>query len=64
MAETHPTQINAALPNPRADMEALDELERTLFSLGYALGEIGSLGPVIDPPKATAQRGEAMASLQ
>lgn len=58
-----PTKINAALPNPRADMEALDALERRLFSLGYALGEIGSLGPVIDPPKATEERGEAMADL-
>ena len=64
MPETNPTQLNAALPNPRADMEALDSLERTLFSLGYAMGEIGSLGPVIDPPKATEERGYAMAALQ
>ena len=64
MAETDPTQINAALSNPRADMEALDDLERRLFSLRYAMAEIGSLGPVIDPPKATAQRGEALAHLQ
>ena len=63
MAETNPAQINAALSNPRADMEALDQLERTLFSLGYALGEVGSLGPVIDPPKATEERAEAMAAL-
>ena len=52
MAETQPTQINAALSNPRADMEAFDDLERRLFSLRYAMGEIGSLGPVIDPPSA------------
>ena len=64
MAETQPTQINAAISNPRADMEAFDDLERRLFSLRYAMGEIGSLGPVIDPPKATAQRGEAVATLQ
>ena len=64
MPETNPAQINAALSNPRADMEAVDALERTLFSLNYALGEIGGLGPVIDPPRATAQRGEAMANLQ
>ena len=64
MAETNPAQLNAALPNPRADMEALDSLERTLFSLGYAMGEIGSLGPVIDPPKATEERAEALATLQ
>ena len=72
MAETNPTtnpttnpgELNAALSNPRADMETLDALERTLFSLRYAMGEIGGLGPVIDPPKATARRGEAMAQLQ
>lgn len=64
MAETNPAQLNAALANPRADMEALDSLERTLFSLGYAMGEIGSLGPVIDPPKATEERAEALAALQ
>ena len=61
--EIDPTKINAALSNPRADMEALDALERKLFSLRYAMSEIGSLGPVIDPPKATAQRGEALAHL-
>ena len=64
MALTDNTQLNAALPNPRADMEALDALERTLFSLGYAMGEIDSLGQVIDPPRATAQRAEAVAQLQ
>ena len=64
MAETNPAQLNAALADPRADMEALDSLERTLFSLGYAMGEIGSLGPVIDPPKATEERAEALATLQ
>ena len=37
---------------------------RTLFSLRYALDEIGSLGPVIDPPKATEERGEALAELE
>ena len=59
MAET-----NAALSNPRADLAALDALERKLFSLRYALDEIGSLGPVIDPPKATAERSEALAELE
>ena len=37
-------EVNAALSNPRADIAALDALERTLFSLRYAIGEIGSLG--------------------
>lgn len=57
-------EVNAALSNPRADVAALDSLERTLFSLRYALDEIGSLGPVIDPPKATGERGEALAELE
>ena len=57
-------EVNAALFNPRADIAALDELERTLFSLRYAIDEIGSLGPVIDPPKATEERGEALAELE
>lgn len=57
-------EVNAALSNPRADIAALDALERTLFSLRYAIDEIGSLGPVIDPPKATAERGEALAELE
>ena len=64
MAETDVTQVNAALSNPRADIEALEALERTLFSLGYAIDEIGSLGSVIDPPKATEERGEALAELE
>ena len=57
------SRTEPAVPNPRADMDALDALERTLFSLGYALTEIGALGPVIDPPKATEERGEAVAAL-
>ena len=64
MADTDATQVNAALSNPRADIEALDALERTLYSLGYAIDEIGSLGSVIDPPKATEERGEALAELE
>ena len=52
-------EVNAALSNPKADIEALDTLERTLFSLNYALDEIGSLGSIIDPPKATVGRSEA-----
>ena len=57
-------EVNAALSNPRADIATLDAVERTLFSLRYALDEIGSLGPVIDPPKATAERAEALAELE
>ena len=57
-------EINAALSNPKADIEVLEALERTLFSLGYALDEIGSLGPVIDPSDATTGRAEALAELE
>ena len=57
-------EVNAALSNPKADIEALDALERTLFSLNYALDEIGSLGSIIDPPKATVGRSEALAELE
>lgn len=56
--------LNAALPNPREDVASLDELERTLFAYRYAADEIGSLGPSIDPPKATAERAEALAELE
>ncbi|WP_455137868.1 carboxypeptidase M32 [Thermophilibacter sp.] len=61
---TDVSQTNAALSNPRADLESLDELERRLFSLRYAIDEIGSLGPVIDPPRATEERAEALAELE
>ena len=69
MAETNTprtdvSQTNAALSNPRADIESLNALERRLFSLRYAIDEIGSLGPVIDPPRATAERAEALAELE
>ena len=53
-----------AIPNPRADIAQLDALERTLYCHRYAIDEIASLGPVIDPAKATAERGEAVALLE
>ena len=56
--------LNAAVANPRADIAALDALERKLFALRYAIDEIGSLGPVIDPPSATEERGEACSILE
>ncbi len=61
--QTH-SQTNAALPNPRADFAALDALEATLFSHRYAIDEIGSLGPALDPAKATDERAEALATLE
>ena len=56
--------LNAAVANPRADIAAFDELEKKLFALRYAIDEIGSLGPVIDPAKATEERGEACSVLE
>ena len=56
--------LNAAVANPRADIAALDALERKLFAIRYAIDEIGSLGPVIDPPSATEERGEACSILE
>ena len=56
--------LNAAVANPRADIAVLDALERKLFALRYAIDEIGSLGPVIDPPSATEERGEACSILE
>ena len=56
--------LNAALPNLRADTEALDALEEKLYALNYAVGEIGTLAEIIDPDKATADRGIALGRLQ
>ena len=56
--------LNAALPNLRADTEALDTLEERLYALKYAVGEISTLAEIIDPAKATADRGIALGRLQ
>ena len=64
MADSESTvQLNAALSNPKADIAYLDRLEERLFAFRYALDEVATFGPVIDPPKATEERGEAMALL-
>lgn len=63
MTDNAPSAINAALPNPKQDMADLDRLERRRFALRYALDEIATLGPSIDPPKATEERAEASAIL-
>ena len=54
----------AALTNPKADIAALDELERHLFAHRYASIGITSYGETIDPEAATADRGEALAILE
>jgi len=57
-------QLNAALANPRADIASLDDLEQRLFAYRYAIDEIASFGPSIDPAKATEERGEAYSLLE
>ena len=54
----------AALTNPKADIAALDELERHLFAHRYASIGMSCYGGTIDPEMATADRGEALAILQ
>ncbi len=59
-----PLAADAAVPNPRADLEALDKLERHLYAHRYAESGISCYGMSIDPEDATADRGEALAILQ
>lgn len=58
------TPGNAALTNPKADIEALNNLERHLYAHRYARIGIECYGPSIDPSAATADRGEALAILE
>ena len=54
----------AGVPNPKADLAALDELERHLFAHRYASYGMECYGSTIDPECASADRGEALAILQ
>lgn len=54
----------AGVPNPKADIAALEELERHLFAHRYAQTGMTCYGATIDPEAATADRGEALAILQ
>ncbi|MBP3884447.1 MAG: carboxypeptidase M32 [Olsenella sp.] len=54
----------AALSNPRADIAALNDLERHLFAHRYAQIGISCYGSSIDPEAACADRGEAQAILE
>lgn len=54
----------AAISNPKADIAALDELERHIFAHRYALTQISCYGPSIDPANAVIDRGEAQAILE
>ncbi len=62
--EQAPASFNAALTNPKADLEALDTLERTLAAWRYAAAEIGGLGMSIDPEGASTVRGDVLASFE
>lgn len=53
----------AGVPNPKADIAALDELERHLYAHRYAQIGMSCYGGTIDPETATADRGEALAIL-
>ena len=53
----------AAVPNPRADIDALNDLEQHLYAHRYAEILMGCTGSSIDPPAATKDRGEALALL-
>ena len=47
-------RLNAALANPKEDIASLDALEQHLFAHRYAIDEIISFGPSIDPAAVTA----------
>lgn len=57
-------RLNAALANPKEDIASLDALEQHLFAHRYAIDEIISFGPSIDPAKATEERGQAYSILE
>ena len=54
----------AAIDNPKADLAALDNLEKHLYAHRYAINGIASYNGTIDPPKASRDSGEALAILQ
>jgi carboxypeptidase Taq len=53
----------ANVPNPKADLASLDDLERHLFAHRFAQTGMACYGLSIDPPAATADRSEAQAIL-
>ena len=58
-----PIQPTGPEPTLEEDLKALDTLERHIFAHRYASEEIETFGETIDPPKATADRAEALAVL-
>ena len=59
-----PAASPAGVPNPKADIAALNELERHLYAHRYAKTGIECYGLTIDPDAAAADRGEALAILE
>lgn len=55
---------HAAITNPKADIEALNNLEHHLYAHRYARIGLECYGPSIDPSAATSDRGEALAVLE
>mgnify|MGYP003361834116 FL=1 len=55
---------HAAITNPKADIEALNNLEHHLYAHRYARIGLECYGPSIDPSAATSDRGEALAILE
>ena len=56
--------VSLNTPHLKSDIASLNELERHLFALNYALSGLSAYGPTIDPEAATEDRGEALAILQ
>ena len=54
----------AALDNPKADLAALEDLERHLFAHRFAQAGINSFNGSINPPKASRDSGEVLAILE
>ena len=46
------------------DLRELDDIERRMFSLGYAITDIMFNGATVDPRKGAPARGEALATLE
>lgn len=54
-------QAQAAVSNPKRDINALNTLEQHLYAHRYAQTMMGCFGPSIDPADATLDRAEAQA---
>ncbi len=66
-AESEPVPVPEPTPEPEPtleeDLATLASVERKLFAHRYASAELETFGECLDPPKATADRAEALAVL-